>query len=135
MIKKIRSKHPRPYLLILVAVFITILIFTFFDFLIHSLSKEYAVPDYYFKNKIIYGTLIGFITYLFLKNKSIFTKALIFSSIVSVLLQIRYYFIEHYALNFVLEFLVIHFLILLPVSWFVFYFERKFEPHYKNIGN
>src|SRR3989344_9549339 len=68
-----------------------ILIFTFIDFLIHLLREEYAVPDYYFKNKIIYGGIIGLITYFFVKNKSLLTKSFIFSGIVSVLLQIRYF--------------------------------------------
>lgn len=100
-------------------VFGIILIFAGFDYLIHLTSAEYSVPSRYFPNKIIYGTLIGFITYLFIKNKKPVSKAIIFSSVVAILLQIRY-FIEGYPLDFVVTFLFIHFFILLITSWIVF---------------
>ncbi len=109
----------RNYFSDLLIVFLIILIFTLIDAFIHSLSPEYAVPDYYFRNKIIFGTIIGFITYLFIKNKSLFTKSLIFSVVISVLLQIRYA-LEGYNLKFVIEFLFFHFLILLFTSIIIF---------------
>jgi len=96
-----------------------ILIFTGIDYLAHLTSPDYSVPSRYFPNKMIYGTIIGFFTYLFIKNKKPLTKALIFSSVIAVLLQIRY-FIEGYNLNFVITFLFIHFFILLITSWIVF---------------
>lgn len=96
-----------------------ILIFTFIDYLIHILNKEYYVPSRYFANKIIYGTIIGFITYSFLKKKTLLTKSLIFSLVVSILLQVRY-FLEGYTLSFIILFLIIHFLILWPTSWIAF---------------
>jgi len=105
----------RNLALIFLSVFIIILIFTLIDVLVHSLSEEYAVPDYYFRNKIISGTIIGFVTYLLIKRSSLFVKSLIFSAVVSILLQIRY-FLEGYSLKFVIEFLFFHFLMLLPVS-------------------
>ena len=105
----------RNLALIFLSVFIIILIFTLVDVFVHSLSEEYAVLDYYFRNKIIFGTIIGFVTYLFIKRSSLFVKSLIFSVVISILLQIRY-FLEGYSLKFVIEFLFFHFLMLLPVS-------------------
>ena len=106
-------------------VFIGIIaIFDFVDFLIHGLSPSFAVPSYYFRNKAIYGTLIAFITYLFVQKKPAFTKALIVSGVTCVLLQLRY-FIAGYPLDFVIEFLFIHFAILLIVSWLAFKYVLK----------
>jgi hypothetical protein len=96
-----------------------ILVFTFFDYLAHSISPDYAVPSWYFVNKIIYGTIIAFITYLFIKNKPILPKSLILSAVTTVLLQIGY-LVRGYPLSFVLLFLVIHFIILFVVSWVAF---------------
>ena len=109
---------------IFLVVLIIILIFTLIDAFIHSLSEKWIVPDYYFRSKIIFGSLIGFITFLFVKKKKLFVKSLIFSGVISILLQIRY-FLEGYSLKFVLEFLVFHFLMLLPVSLVVFWLFRK----------
>ena len=99
--------------------FIVILILAIIDYFIHSLSPDYAVPSYYFRNKVIFGTIIGFIILIFTQKLSISKKSVIFSAVVSLLLQVRY-FLEGYPIKFVLEFLFIHFLILLPVSWIVF---------------
>ncbi|MDP3026221.1 MAG: hypothetical protein Q8N63_00825 [Nanoarchaeota archaeon] len=111
--------------LILLSVFIIVLIFTLIDVLVHSLSEEYAVPDYYFRNKIIFGTIIGFVTYLFVKKIRLLAKSLIFSAVVSILLQIRY-FLEGYPLKFVIEFLFFHFLMLIVVSLICFKIFDKF---------
>ena len=120
--KKLGVKN---YLAILVIVFLVILAFTLIDVVVHSLSEEYSVPDYYFRNKIIFGTIIGLITYLFIKKNSLFVKSLIFSAVVSILLQIRY-FLEGYPLKFVIEFLFFHFLMLLPASLIIFKIFSKF---------
>ena len=98
---------------------IIISIFTIIDYFIHSLSPDYAVPSYYFRNKVIFGAIIGFIVLIFAQKISISKKSLIFSVVVSLLLQARY-FLKGYPKKFVLEFLFIHFLILLPVSWVIF---------------
>src|SRR3989344_5665125 len=90
-----------------------IAVFDLIDFFVHGLSPNYSVPDYYYKNKAIYGTLFAFVTYLFVQKKVAFTKALIVSGATSVLLQMNY-LISGYPLDFVLEFLFIHFFILLP---------------------
>jgi len=124
--KKRKKKFKfRNLVLIFASIFIIILIFTLIDVVVHSLSEEYSVPDYYFRNKIIFGTIIGFITYLFIKKNGLFVKSLIFSAVVSILLQIRY-FLEGYSLKFVIEFLFFHFLMLLPASLIIFRIFDKF---------
>ena len=114
----------RKYIYIFLTILFIILVFTFIDFLIHSLSEEYAVPDYYFRNKIIFGTGIGFITCLFIRRKGLLVKSFLLSIVVSLLLQIRY-FLEGFSLKFVLEFLLIHFFILFIVSLVIFKFLEK----------
>ena len=110
---------------IFLIVFGIILPFTLIDFFIHKLSNEYDVPGYYFRNKVIFGTLIGFFSYLFVRKQKLWVKSLAFSAIVSVLLQTRYY-LEGYPLDFVFLFLGIHFAILLAVSWLVFKLAKKY---------
>lgn len=123
--KKQENLNTKKFLIILVVVFAIILIFTFIDYLIHSLSQEYSVPSYYFRNKVIFGTLIGTISYLVFRKQKSITRALCFSLAVSILLQIRYY-LERYSLEFVLEFLLFHFIILIVTSSLVFWFiDRK----------
>ena len=107
-----------------------ILIFALIDYFAHQLSIEYSVPPRYFPNKIIYGTVIGFITSLFVRKHKLFTKSLVFSLVISVLLQIKY-FLEGYPRDFVFTFLGIHFIILLVVSSIIF----KLTEKYTNIEN
>ena len=114
--------------LIFSAVLVIILIFTFIDFLIHLLKEEYSVPDYYFRNKIIFGAIWGFIVYLLIKGFkiSLFIKSLIFSAATSIVLQFRYY-LEGYPKDFVFLFLGIHFVILVLVSYIGFKLIEKFK--------
>lgn len=118
MLKKERGREfsLNQAFVIIIFIFEVILVFTFFDYVFHTLSPDYSVPSWYFTNKIIYGTLIGFVTYLFVRKKSIMQKSLILSAVVSILLQVRYYF-RDYAINFVILFLIIHFVILFIVSY------------------
>lgn len=119
-----KREAKKSYILAFFVILGIILLFAGIDFLAHKLSHEYDVPSYYFRNKIIYGTIIAFIAYLFLKNKKPFMKALGVSAITCVLLQIRYY-LEGYPLDFVVLFLFIHFVILLSISWLAFKFIKK----------
>lgn len=105
--------------LIFLIIFAIILLFAFVDFLLHSLSVEYSVPPRYFPNKILYGTIYGFFIFLLIRKQNPIIKALIFSLIIDVSLQTRY-FLEGYPFDFVFLFLILHFLILLPVSWMFF---------------
>lgn len=103
-----------------------ICIFTFFDFIIHSLSNEYTVPSYYFRNKIIFGTIWAFVIYLILRKwkAALSLKSFVFSALIAVILQVRYYY-EGYSLSFVFEFLFFHFFILWAVSYGVFRVLKK----------
>lgn len=115
-----KNKHNyKRIVLIALTVLVVVIIFAFADYLFHLLKEEYAVPSRYFTNKIIYGTIIGLITYYFIRDKKPVIKSLIFSGIISVLLQIRY-FLEGYNLDFIILFLFIHFAILLIVSYLSF---------------
>ena len=116
MISKAKIKE---LVLIFVVIFAIILLFVFVDFLLHSLSEEYAVPPRYFPNKIIYGTIYGFFIFLLVRKKNPFIKSLLFSLTVDFLLQTRY-FLEGYPFDFVFLFLILHFFILFPVSWIFF---------------
>ena len=109
----------RNLILIFLIIFAVILLFAFFDYLLHSLSEEYAVPPRYFPNKIMYGTIYGFFIFLFVRKQSPFMKSFLFSLIVDVSLQTRY-FLEGYPFDFVFLFLILHFIILFPVSWVFF---------------
>ena len=109
----------RSLIFIFVSMLIVILIFTAIDYYVHSLKEEYTVPSYYFKNKIIFGTGIGFIAYIFIRKMGWHWRAIAFSAVISILLQTRY-FLDGYPLKFVFEFMLFHFLMLLPASLIVF---------------
>lgn len=121
-------KIPRFTLRQLVSTFLAILlvicIFAGLDYIAHSFSAEYAVPSYYFRNKIIFGTLIAFITNLIVAQKSLRTRALIVAAVTCILLQTRYA-LEGYPMDFVVLFLFIHFAILVPTYLGVFHFMPK----------
>lgn len=91
---------------------IIILLFTIIDYAVHGLENAWKVPDYYFRNKIPYGFLWGVVGLIIVKKlHDIRLKAVAVAGIIAVTLQARY-FIEGYPLNFVLLFLLIHFVIL-----------------------
>lgn len=119
MPKTNKSTGIKQWIISFIIILAIILVFAFFDYLVHQISPDYAVPEYYFRNKIIFGTIIGFIAFMIVKNKPVITKTLVVSLSVAVLLQTRYY-LTGYPLKFVLEFLVIHALILLAVSYITF---------------
>jgi quinol-cytochrome oxidoreductase complex cytochrome b subunit len=80
----------REAFLKLLFMFLAVLVFTFFDWLVHSSSNYLAVPPWYFKNKIIYATIYAFLISLFVRKKTIAKQAAWISGITVVLLQIRY---------------------------------------------
>ena len=63
-----RRVNYRGLFLAFLIIFITILVFTAIDYYVHTLSPEYAVPGYYFTNKIIFGTIIAFVAYYFVRK-------------------------------------------------------------------
>ena len=99
--------------------FIIVLIFTCIDFVAHSLGTTYAVPSYYFTNKIIYGTILASLVLYFVNFKSSVAIAISVASIVSILLQTNYYLLG-YPLDFVVFFLAVHFIILYAITYFFF---------------
>ena len=86
------------------------------------------MPSYYFTNKIIFGTIIGYLTYIIFRKQKWHTRALLFSGVVSVLLQIKYY-LEGYPKDFVFLFLGIHFVILVVISLFVFKIAENYKKY------
>ena len=121
-----RKLNLKNILIIFAAILTLITIFSIIDYFAHSLSDEYSVPGRYFANKMIFGTLIAFFSYLVVRNKSLVVKSLSVSALTSLLLQARY-FIEGYSVEFVILFLLIHFLILLPSSIFIFWLLEKYS--------
>ncbi len=71
---------------------VLILAFAAVDYFFHTLAPEWAVPEYYFRNKIIFGFLWGLpILFFALKFSDLWSKSLFFSGALSLILQIRYY--------------------------------------------
>lgn len=104
------------------AVYLGLLIVAFagIDYFIHALRPEWAVPEYYFRNKLIFGWLWSLVAWLLAERFSgLWTKSLIFSALVAVVLQARYYW-EGYPLDFVLIFLAIHWLIIFGLALIMF---------------
>lgn len=109
-----------------VILLIVILLFTIIDYSIHSLESAWNVPDYYFRNKILFGFVLGILGLIFARKfQNIWFKALIVAGIVAITLQFRY-FIEGYLLSFVLLFLLIHFVILYLLSVGMFSVFNKY---------
>lgn len=67
-----------------------VLVFTFFDWIVHSSWSYLEVPGFYFMNKIIYGTLIAFLASLAFRKPSIPKQAAIITLVTVGLLQVRY---------------------------------------------
>lgn len=100
----------------LIFVLEVVLVFAFIDYGVHALSSKLTVPAEYFTDKIIYGTLAGFIIYMFVRKDRTLKKSFILSGILTILLQLRDYYIG-YSLSFVALFFLIHFTILFVVSY------------------
>lgn len=85
---------------------------TIFDWFAHRTSPQFDVPSSYFRNKILFGTLIGFIALRifsrFVKNTGWLAFAVTLT--VAILLQVRYS-LEGYDPFFVFLFLGIHFVV------------------------
>ena len=96
--------------------FLAVLVGTLLDYGVHLISPAFAVPDYYFRNKIIYAMLwllVGLA--IFWRVRSPEYKALWVTLSLAVILQTHYYLVG-YPLWFVLFFALVHFVVfLLPV--------------------
>ncbi len=80
----------KPFILRFLLIFAAVLVFTFFDWIVHSSFEALAVPSWYFRNKIIYGTIIAFVVSLFFRKTAIPKQAALITIFTVVLLQIRY---------------------------------------------
>lgn len=122
------KKNEIKVLEIIGLVLVILVIGTALDFATHSLSEKFTVPEYYFKDKIIFGTLWGVVAlWAFQKVKNPNTKAALFAGTVAVLLQIRY-LLTGYALWFVVLFLFLHFLMFLIPALIIF---KRFPEIFK----
>ena len=101
----------------------TILLFTLVDYFIHGLSPDWGVPDYYFRNKIIFAVIWFAVVWFFVRKLNRpWLQGLITAGVVVTLLQLRYYFYEGYSVSFVFEFLGFHFAILYPLAIIFYHF-------------
>ena len=108
----------------------TVLLFTAGDYFVHSLSPVWSVPEYYFSHKIIYGWLWGVAGLLLARwFSSLWLKALVLSGVVVIALQVRY-FVEGYPLDFVLWFLLFHFIILYVLTIAMFWIFNRAKINY-----
>ena len=100
---------------------LVIVIGTIFDWFAHQVRPEFWVPTEYFRHKIIFGTVIGFIAFSVLRPfvRSDFWLAVGVAATVSVLLQTKY-FLQGYDLTFVFLFMGIHFIVFALPALFVF---------------
>jgi hypothetical protein len=119
--KNINYKRIIQQILILVVVMTLAVVI---DYIAHSTSDRFAVPPEYFRNKIIFGALNGFIAFWVLKLffRSPNKLALGVSLVVAVVLQTKY-FLLGYNRFFVFLFMMLHFfMFLVPVlvmfNWF-----------------
>ena len=102
---------------VLALMILIVLTATGIDWIAHQISPEYAVPSYYFRNKIIYATIWGLLGLTALRNQNnMAKKAAWISFFIAVALQTRYY-LEGYDLTFIMLFMVVHFFaFLLPMT-------------------
>lgn len=106
--------------------FITV-IATIIDFIVHSSRPEFYVDFEYYRNKVIFAILWGFIIlFLVRKMKNMKLKSFIFSIFVASVLQVKY-FLQGYDLFFVILFLFLHFLMFLIPSWIIF---NKYKEYF-----
>ncbi|VVB80829.1 Uncharacterised protein [uncultured archaeon] len=80
----------KPFILRFICILAAVLVFTFFDWIVHSSFEALAVPSWYFRNKIIYGTIIAFVASLVFRKVSIPKQAALITIFTVGLLQIRY---------------------------------------------
>jgi len=99
---------------------------TVFDWFVHGFSPRFAVPEYYFPHKIVYGTVIGVIALWVYRCLIPSDRWLAFAVTltVAILIQVRYY-LQGYDLTFVLLFAGVHFVVWFIPAVFLFPAFRK----------
>ncbi len=126
----------KDYIFLFFIAVVIIGIFTLIDYYVHGLSEEYSVPGYYYRNKMIFGVVYCFLGLLILRRLGLWMKAFVLSIAISILLQARYY-LEGYPREFVFEFMLYHFLMLVPSFLIVFWaYDKLFKQAKikKNLG-
>lgn len=106
------------YIGVLLAVF---LIGTGLDWIVHQMSEEYLVPFWYYRNKVIFGTILGLIVLMTSRRWTHNPRWLAFwvALLVAVLLQARYALLG-YPIDFVVIFMGVHFVAFLIPAWPLF---------------
>ena len=66
--KKLGKKDIKKIVYSFLIILLIILLFTLGDYFMHLLKDEYSVPSYYFKNKLIFGTIIGSFVFIFIRS-------------------------------------------------------------------
>ncbi|GEM_PF-2298840 len=105
-------------------ILIVVLVFTLIDFSFHSVSEEYSVPSWYFRNKIIFETIYVCLAYWLFRKLNPALSSFLTAVITSTLLQARYYFLG-FNIEFVILFWGIHALILWPLLWLLFEYKDR----------
>jgi len=105
----------KTVLKIILIIFLSIVIGTIIDFIVHQTNPSFSVPFSYFPHKIFYGALWAVVAF-FIARK--FTKkwlelAFISAFVSAVALQTIYFIQMHLALDVVLLFLALHFFMFL----------------------
>jgi hypothetical protein len=115
----------KSYLGILGLIILVIFLGTIIDFVAHQTSPRFWVPWEYYPNKILFGSLWGFLAILIAKRYTQNPKYLAFwmSLFVAVILQTKY-FLQGYDRFFVFNFMILHFLMFLAPGIWIF---KKYE--------
>ena len=104
---------------------LVVLIGTLFDYLVHASNETFAVPDYYFRHKLIYAVVwIAVGTAVFWKVRPLLWKAVLVTGFFAIILQTRYFF-AGYPIWFVLLFMGVHGITFGVPLYLVFRHERR----------
>lgn len=126
-VKKYLINNKKKFLWMLILSLVIIIIATALDFYVHTLEDEYAVPSYYFTNKIIYGGLFTFITLIVFRKLSGANKSFLVGIIVSLLLEVKYA-TQEYTLSFLIIFICVHFAAISIPAWILL---SRFDKYVK----
>lgn len=118
------NKKTKKLIATFIIILVVVLVFTFIDFLFHAISPEYAVPGWYFRNKIIFETIYICAAYYLLRKLNPALSSFITAVVTATLLQARYYFLG-FDMEFVILFWGIHALMLWPLLWLFFEYKEK----------
>jgi hypothetical protein len=113
----------KTVLKIILIIFIAIFLGTIIDYIVHHANARFSVPFSYFPHKIFYGTLwaaVAFFVFRKFVTKKWLELAFISSFAPALILQTIYFIRMHLALDVVILFLILHFLMFLPFMIILF---------------